>query len=243
MENIQIIDANTTIGIHPKHRLEMSVESLVKEMDKHNIAAGLTISNVAIFHDSQTGNQITLESMKISNRLVPVATVNPKTYFRSPADMQAIKAQGFRIFRFFPIEQEWEISSAAFKEVLKQLSPLNIPFQIDASNSGEPTMIGNAVAGYPAPVILCGVSLDVLSETLAVAADSSNIMIETHELHVPGGLELIAERIGTERIIFGSGAPRRSIASSLRHILNSGLSDQDKALILGGNIKRVLGAK
>ena len=67
-----------------------------------------------------------------------------------------------------------------------------------------------------------------------------NIMIETHELHAPGALELIANRVGADRIVFGSGAPTRSIASSLYYITSAGLSDDAKTAILGGNIARVL---
>jgi len=76
---------------------------------------------------------------------------------------------------------------------------------------------------------------------VAVMTESPNLMVETHELHVPGVFKMLAEKVGAERIIFGSGAPRRSTASTLNYALNSELSDAEKQLVLGGNIKRILG--
>lgn len=240
--NVQIIDANTMFGIHPKHRLDMSVDRLVREMDRHQIAASLTLSTTGIFHSYVDGNAATLEAAKANKRLVPVATVNPKDYFGSAADIQALRTQGFRIFRFYPDEQGWIVQSAAFSEVLKQTATMKAPVMLNASRPGEPSDIARAVSDYPAPVILCSVSLDVLSEVLAVMAELPNVMLETHELHVPGGLKLVADRVGADRIVFGSGAPRSSVASSLDYVLRSELSEEDKQRILGGNIKRILEA-
>ena len=240
--NLQIIDANTMFGIHPTHKLDMSVERLVREMDRHKIAGSFTLSADGVFHSDARGNTATLEAAKANNRLVPMATLNPKTYFGSAADLQAIRAQGFRIFKFFPVEQGWTIGSAAFKAVLKQLAPLKAPVMLNVARPGEPSEAGRALSDYPAPVILCAVSLDVFGEAFAVMSELPNAMLETHELHVPGALKLVADRIGADRIIFGSGAPRCATASSLHYILNSELSDEDKQRVLGGNIRRILEA-
>ncbi|MHB1001043.1 MAG: amidohydrolase family protein [Armatimonadota bacterium] len=240
--NFQIIDANTTIGAHPDHRLNMSIERLISEMDTHTISGGLAQSTLGIYYSYIRGNAAILEAAKVNNRLVPVASVNPIYYYGASADMQAIRSQGFRIFRFYPGEQNWDIDSLAFKQILDQLAPLKVPIMIDTANAGQPSAMARIAAEYPAPVILFSISMNVLSEALAAAVKYSNVMIETHELHVPGALELISERIGSDRIIFGSGAPLRSIASSLHYITSSDLSDEDKQRVLGGNIRRVLEA-
>jgi predicted TIM-barrel fold metal-dependent hydrolase len=171
-----------------------------------------------------------------------VATVNPRRYFGSAEDMQAIRAQGFRIFKFYPGSQEWPVDYAAFGEALKQLAPLKTPIMVNAELMGEPSRLARMVASYPAPVILCSINGETLTEALAVAASLPNLLIETHELHVPGALRTLADRIGPERIVFGSGAPRRSLASSLYYVLYSELADDEKQLVLGGNIKRILEA-
>lgn len=241
-QQYEIIDANTTVGSHPNHKLDMSMERLIAEMDKHRITASLILSTTGVFYSYINGNSTVLEAAKSHNRLVPVATVNPKNYFGSASDLQAIRSQGFRIFKFYPEEQGWSVDSSAFAEVIKQLSAIKSPIMVNAAHAGVPSNVGRMTADYPAPVILCSISLETLSEALATAIRQPNVLIETHDLHVPGALELIAERVGAEKIIFGSGAPRLSIASSLEYVLKSELSDTDKQKVLGGNIRRVLEA-
>lgn len=237
---IQIIDANTMFGVHPTHRLDMSVERLVREMDRNHITASLSLSADGVFHNYSVGNAVTLEAARANNRLVPIATVNPKSYFGTPSDIQAIRSQGFRIVKFHPTEQDWPLDSAVFVDILTQLALLKLPIMVHVPRVGQPTAIARITASYPAPVILCSISLPTLSEALAVMTSQPNIFMETHELHVPGALKMVADRIGADRIVFGSGAPRRSIAGSLHYVLSSDLTDDEKQLVLAGNIRRIL---
>lgn len=236
----KIIDANTTIGAHPDHRLNLSIERLIKEMDAQKISRCLMQSTLGIFDTHERANSSVADAARTNDRLIPVATINPLRYFGSDDDIAKICAEGFRVFKFYPYEQDWDIESAAFGRIVRQLAKAKVPFMINVSGTGMPTSVANIAEGYPTPIILCSVSIENLSEALALMMDYPNIMIETHELHVPGALELIAEKAGADRIIFGSGAPRRSIASSLSYIAYSNLSGEQKQGILGNNIRRVL---
>lgn len=240
--DFQIIDANTLFGFHPIHKLDMSIERLLKDMERYKIAASITLSTIGLFCDYIEGNKVTKETAASNGRLIPAGTINPQGYFGTDEHMRAIVSQGFRIFRFFPMEQGWQIDSAAFKMVLKQLAPFKVAVMVDAGKPGEPTALARVADNYPAAVIMCSICAESIAEALAVMMDMPNVMIETHELHVPGALKVITKKVGAERIIFGSGAPRRSTASSLNSILNSELSDAEKQLVLGGNIKRILEA-
>lgn len=231
-QTVRIIDANTMFGVHPAHRLDMSPERLIRDMDRHRISGSLTLSTIGIFHDHVIGNAATLEAAKANNRLIPVATINPKAYFGQ--DVAAIRNEGFRIFRFFGGDAD----SAALKAILKQLEPLKLPIMLDQITYHSSLI--TAVSDYPAPVILCSVTNDSLSEALAVMAELPNVMLETHSLTALGALEMVVSRVGADRVIFGSGAPILSLPSALTCILSAELSDEDKAKILGGNIRSIL---
>lgn len=230
------------MGMNPTHRLDMTVERLVRELDAYRIAASVAVSTIGVFHDHTLGNAATLEAAKGNNRIIPAATVNPKRWFGSADDMAAIRQQGFRLFRFFPVEQEWDIESCAFGAILEQLAPLKTPVMIDAAESGEPGKVARMTANYPAAVVLSSISPETLAEALAVMAKTPAMMIEIHELRVPDALSLIADRVGADRIVFGSGAPRRSVAGTLQYVFSSALSDEDKQKVFGGNIRRILEA-
>ena len=56
-----------------------------------------------------------------------------------------------------------------------------------------------------------------------------------------GMVEALVRDIGAERVLFGSDAPGRSIASQLAKVLLADIAPQDKELILSGNALRVFG--
>lgn len=55
-----------------------------------------------------------------------------------------------------------------------------------------------------------------------------------------GMVEMAVRELGPERIIYGSDAGGRSYATQLAKVLGAPISDRDKELILGGNLRRML---
>jgi hypothetical protein len=47
--------------------------------------------------------------------------------------------------------------------------------------------------------------------------------------------------LGARRVVFGSDAGGRSFASQLAKVLGAEINEVDRALILGGNIARMMG--
>lgn len=56
-----------------------------------------------------------------------------------------------------------------------------------------------------------------------------------------GQTELAVKLLGAERVVWGSDASGRSFASQLAKALGADISDEDRALVLGGNIVRMMG--
>jgi hypothetical protein len=155
--------------------------------------------------------------------------------------IQNLISQGFKLFRFFPGEQGWPLDHAVFADILDQLEPTTAPIMINAENIGDASALARVLGGKKHALILEGVVFETLSEADSVMKKHDNIYVETHGIIVPSGLKFLVDQIGAERIIFGSDAPRSSLAGALRYLMESGLSDQDREKVLGGNIKRLLG--
>lgn len=55
-----------------------------------------------------------------------------------------------------------------------------------------------------------------------------------------GYAEMAVRELGAERVIFGSDVGGRSFASQLSKVIGANISDSDKHLLLGGNLRRLL---
>ena len=52
---------------------------------------------------------------------------------------------------------------------------------------------------------------------------------------------MAVRELGAERVLYGSDAGGRSFATQLSKVYSANITDADKNLILGGNLRRMLG--
>ncbi len=237
----EIIDCNTIFGPWPIVRADMSVDKLIGAMTKHGVSKALTVSTFGILHTHGDGNQETHRVCSQRPELLPVATLDPRGYFGTPGLIAKLAEAGFKMIRFFPHHQQWELSHSAFQDALDEIEKTGLPVMLESGDTGYPTALATHFAGRKNLFILEGVKYENMAETVSVMRKHENIMVETHELRVPGSLKFLVDQIGAERAVFGSGSMVSSMASALAYILSSELTDEHKEKILGANIKRILG--
>ena len=68
-----------------------------------------------------------------------------------------------------------------------------------------------------------------------------NVYIETSTLLATGALKLAVDTVGSERILYGSGAPARPMASGLGVLQRAGITEAQQADVLGGNARKLFG--
>ena len=80
------------------------------------------------------------------------------------------------------------------------------------------------------------------SEVTAVMRTDPKFYLETTHLLAPNTFEMIRDAVpfGSSKLVFASYSPLRYLSASLAPILTSTISDDDKAAILGGNLKTLL---
>lgn len=237
----EIIDANTFFGPWPLVRADMPVERLVTALKNHSVGKALAISTVGVLHNHGDGNAETLRVCAEQPMLIPVATIDPRGYFGPPGTVGKLAQQGFKMFRFFPMLQEWRLDHAAFCDVLDELDSLGLPVMMQARETGYPTALMKSLDNRKATFILEGVSFENMAEAVSVMRKHANVLVDTRELRVPGALRFLIDQVGADRVVFGSGCLRSSLASALGYVADSEIPDEAKAMILGGNIKRLVG--
>jgi hypothetical protein len=76
-----------------------------------------------------------------------------------------------------------------------------------------------------------------------VAQEEKNIYLETALVGMPGYIRMAVDKAGPDRVIYGSDYPTGHPSSMLANIEAANLKPADKALVLGGNLARILGIK
>ena len=77
---------------------------------------------------------------------------------------------------------------------------------------------------------------------LKAVIEQENLLVDTCGFDPEMGYTEMAVRLlGVERVVYGSDGAGRSFASQLAKVYGADISDDEKAAILGGNMRRVLG--
>ncbi len=114
---------------------------------------------------------------------------------------------------------------------------------LSCTRAGDATTAGRIVcevAQGSLPRVLEGINGTTLAEALAAMRECNSLLLETHSLVLAGALGVLRDTIGAQRIVFGSGAAAQSLGATLGYVNGGELTDEEKALILGGNAVRVL---
>jgi predicted TIM-barrel fold metal-dependent hydrolase len=235
---MQITDINTIFGAYPSEHADSTADTLIKEMAAHDITRSLTLSTWGIYYREGLGNEHTLRAQQhFAGKLIAAATISPHSFF-SDATVDLLIEQPFALFRFFPEIQDWPIDYAPFHQMLKVLADHQKPIMVTTRTPGQATVLARVAAGYSGPIILEGVGSKNMAEALCVLQVHDNFFVETHQFTQPGALETFRDRIGIERILFGSGGPALSVGSALAYIESSTLTDDEKAAVLSLNADR-----
>ncbi len=103
------------------------------------------------------------------------------------------------------------------------------------------TLRGRGIGKFQARIQAGTVARCTPGEVLAAAQGLPNLCIETSGLLGLNCVSLAAERIGIDRLLFGSNAPLYCPVCGLENLAVSGLSDPDREKVLGANAARAFG--
>ena len=112
---------------------------------------------------------------------------------------------------------------------------------VDVDRPGVASRLVQSLVSHPAPLVLAAVDESMIAEAIALMRSHARIFVETSRLISVGAIRQIVDSVGADRVLYGSGAPLQPMASVLGVLKHAGLSDEQRALVLGGNAKNLLG--
>jgi predicted TIM-barrel fold metal-dependent hydrolase len=226
------------------------VPELLAEMDRVGISRALVFHAHAAAIDPRQGNQFLMDEIAGQARLTP-AWVLTHEFHPEPSPPVAwcdeLLASGVRAARLLPREQLFELRVWNLDNLLDALEERRIPVWVDYGQSGwgaNPTDwngLAEVLTAFPKlPVVLVRPDVGSGRRLFALMEQHLNLYIETSYYSVHQGLAEICRLFGARRVLFGSGMPHRAAGPALTAVLYQPLSDEDRRLIAGANLERLL---
>lgn len=233
------IDGFTLFGSWPGMPYDHQVEELVSGLERFKLERACTLSSKGIFFDAAAGNATTWEVCQQNPRLVPIGVVDPR--IDGLAQVDFCKETGFRILSLYPVSQEWALSGASARNVLKRIDEARMPVLIEAGRDGDPSLVLEATRDLTMPIILLDVSLRTVSEAMAVLRARPQTYLATRLLCGGDTIEYLSQEIGADRLIFTSRFPISCFSSAFLTAKFANINEVDQRAIMGDNMARLLG--
>ena len=201
-------------------------------------------------NDPREGNAELLREVKGEARILPGALINPTMGPLATDDLKRCVDQGARTVKLMAAAHRYQLDSACVDPIMALAESLGIPATIHSGSpmSGcSPEYIGELATRHPNVVIIMDHMgyREWIGHAVQAAVENPQIYLGTTLIAAaePISVKGVArdEQVGADRIVFGSNAPSGVATHGVNGIRNVGFTDEEEALILGENFKRIYG--
>jgi len=246
-----IIDAHAHMGPWLNFHIadQGSPASMVKTMDACGVDVTIISPHICIGPEYRLGNRHAYEAAaEFPGRLIPFVTVNPNYPIAEIEDEIAHWESngGITAFKLHPSLHQYKASGEGYFPVYEYANAHKLPI-LSHSWAGDPlggaSTLGGLAEKYPNAAFIIGHSASswqVLDEASREANAHNNVYLDlTGSRLIRGLLEDAVQRVGADRVLFGTDNPFIDPRPGLGRVLMADLSDDDKRLILGLNAKQL----
>jgi len=104
-----------------------------------------------------------------------------------------------------------------------------------------PMDLAELASRHPAATLFCGHAGGDWERGIRAVRGAANVFVETAGFDPTAGMvEMAVRELGAERVIYGSDAGGRSFASQLAKVQAAQISERERRLIFGENLRRLL---
>lgn len=254
--NFEIIDFHT----HPfldnannfcmhKESLQMDTNTFLQEMEKSGISkfCGSVICWGKNFDSLKKCNRDALKLSEIcGNKYIPGIHVHPAFVEESINELAFASQNNVKLIgELVPYMNGWEdYSCNGFSAILDEAEKYNMVVSLHTLNFEQMDKMAsehkniNFVFAHPSEKAVVLKHIDIMQRHDNVYLDLSGSGI-----HRYGTLKFLVDKVGAERLLFGTDYPLMDANGYVSIVLNERISDCEKERIFSGNAKKLLGLK
>jgi predicted TIM-barrel fold metal-dependent hydrolase len=239
------MDCHGHIGTHPDFEAyKAEADEMLAVMDLLNIEKLAVTSTLACYNDCPRGNEeIEFVLQRYPERFLGYVTVNPNPPSQALAELE--RWAGFHrppLIKLHPGLHKYPVHGEHYKPVWEYADRHEAVVLVhtwDSDPNCGPLLFPPIARAHPRARILlghAGVTWRGYMQAMQAAEAASNLFLDlAGSQHHRLILERCVERIGAERILFGSDMPFLEASMTLAHVLTARIPDVAKEQILRSN--------
>ena len=200
-----------------------------------------------IFHpDGVRANDQTAAFVALRpDRFIGFAYVSPMMPNSMVPELErALDRLGFYAIKLYSPYTPYEYNHPIWDPVYQVAQDREIVVIAHTGSNGEPKYLGKAAQRFPNAKFVAahaGNEEPFRTQAMDVARSYENFFLETCSTYrTPGVIEELVEKVGADRVLYGSDMPLMDPRSQIGKIITADISNDDKLMILGKNAKKIL---
>jgi predicted TIM-barrel fold metal-dependent hydrolase len=249
-QRIEITDAHVHMGPYYKFYIpQNSPQEMLRVMDHLHIARSCISSHLAITGDWYTGNRLTAQAVSDHpDRFTGYVVVSPNEPELANDELSlAFNEWGFKGIKLVPDTHLQPIGSEGYRPVFEFASQrrcLVLVHTYHGSSFDDPQLFGTVAEKYPeVPIVMVhsGALPSAFNGAIRLAKEHPNLFLDISGSFITATwIRRMVSEVGADRVIFSSDQPFMDPRYSLGRLLYANLPEEALALVLGGNIRRLL---
>ncbi|NPV54505.1 MAG: amidohydrolase [Firmicutes bacterium] len=226
--------------------LRSGIDVLLENMDACGIDKSIIFTVDFRMDPKESNDKVASVVRKHNNRLIGFGSVHPRDKGEAVEEVRrCVEELGLRGLKFHPWLQAFKADDSLMYPIVEEAIKLNVPiiFHSGTPPYTLPLQVACLCDRYPeAKIILGHMGMgNYWLDAVHAAERHPNIILETSSMCLGKPLALAIAKLGARRFIFGSDNPLMHPAPELAKFKALNLTDDELHMVLGENIKSLVG--
>lgn len=238
-----IIDVHAEIGTTPLWGVPFTDVNLARSMQKYGVERSIVSSTIGNSCDFRRGNAQIARVTQANKAILGCVVVNINYPELSQKDMHSyLGDDGFSCILLTSGVRGRHVTLAEGEELLNAYRRFVKPVYLHAFNQASLLAANEIAKAFPImKFVLLSMGGDDWRMATVLAERTLNLVLEVSGSFSPDKIKFAVERIGSHRMVYGSGLPYVDPSATIGLVEDAEISDADKRNIFENSARKLFG--